>query len=412
MKGKETPWNFISLMAILMSFVALSIDAMLPALGQMATDLRVQNTNDIQLVISSIFLGMSLGLIFFGPFSDSYGRKPAIYIGMSIFSVGCLVSILSPTFELMIIGRVLQGLGGASCRVITLAMIRDQYEGTTMAKIMSLIMIIFIMVPALAPSVGQGILMVANWRAIFIFMLILAVGSVSWLALKQPETLAKEKRLPFSLHTITQGIIETYKNKISRSYTIASGLIFGSFIGYLSSSQQILQVQYKLGDLFSVVFGLLALSIGLASYANARWVEGHGMENLCKKALKTLVISALLFLPFSYYHNGHPPLYTLIPYLMLTFFCFGILFGNFNTLAIQPLGHIAGIANSVISSVQTLISVGLGTLIGRSYNNSVIPLNIGFLILGLFSLMIVVRISKERLLNEEKVLENVGTNRA
>ena len=160
MTSKTNPsWKFIALMALLMSFVALAIDAMLPALGQIAIDLKVVNRNDVQQVISSIFLGMSFGLVFFGPFSDSYGRKPAIYLGMSIFILGCLISIFSQSFEVMILGRILQGLGGASCRVITIAMIRDKFEGAQMGKVMSLIMIFFIMVPALAPSIGQLILM-------------------------------------------------------------------------------------------------------------------------------------------------------------------------------------------------------------------------------------------------------------
>ncbi len=392
--SQTTPWNFIALMAILMSFVALAIDAMLPALAQIGQDLNVHNANDVQLVISTIFLGMGLGLVFFGPFSDSFGRKPAIYLGMGIFMIGCLASIFSTTFEVMIAGRLLQGLGAASCRVITLAMIRDRFEGNTMAKVMSLIMIIFILIPALAPSIGQGILLFASWRSIFVFMLGLGIVSVLWLALKQPETLSKGDRLPFSLKIILNGIIETIKNRISRNYTIASGLIFGAFVGYLSSAQQILQEQYQLGDKFAFVFGFLALAIGLASFANSKWVDKYGMEALCKQALIVLVAIALVFLPICYYLSGHPSLLALMVYLIITFFCFGILLGNFNTLAIQPLGHIAGVANSVISSLQTLLSVGLGGFIGYSYDGTVLPLTVGFFILGICSLILVLRLTK------------------
>ena len=274
-------WGFIALMALLMSFVALAIDAMLPALAQIGTDLNVVNRNDVQQVISSIFLGMSFGLIFFGPFSDSYGRKPAIYLGMGIFIIGCLISIFSQTFNTMIFGRILQGLGGASCRVITIAMIRDKFEGAQMGKVMSLIMIFFIMVPALAPSIGQLILMIATWRAIFYVMLLLGIISVVWLALKQEETLPVEKRLKFSLGTIFNGVLETVKNKTSRSYTLAAAFVFGAFISYLSSSQQIFQTQYGVGKLFALYFGVLALSIGSASFANSRWEDKYPMEILC-----------------------------------------------------------------------------------------------------------------------------------
>ncbi len=395
---KTESWGFIALMALLMSFVALAIDAMLPALGQIAIDLNVQDRNDVQQVISSIFLGMSFGLIFFGPFSDSYGRKPAIYLGMSIFIIGCLISIFSQTFEVMILGRILQGLGGASCRVITISMIRDKFEGAEMGKVMSLIMIFFIMVPALAPSIGQLILLVATWRAIFYLMLLLGVISMIWLALRQEETLVKEKRLKFSFGTIWNGVKETVMNKVSRSYTLAAAFVFGAFISYLSSSQQIFQTQYGVGKLFSVYFGVLALSIGSASFANSRWLEKYSMEILCLKALKFMVAFGLAFFPIALYFDGNPPLPLLMIYLMGTFFTLGILFGNFNTLAIQPLGHIAGVANSVISSIQTFISVLIGGTISHFYDGSILPIVASFLGLGLISLLIVRRIINAHLL--------------
>jgi DHA1 family bicyclomycin/chloramphenicol resistance-like MFS transporter len=382
-------WGFIALMALLMSFVALAIDAMLPALGQIAIDLNVENRNDVQQVISSIFLGMSFGLIFFGPFSDSYGRKPAIYLGMAIFIIGCIISILSQSFNMMIFGRVLQGLGGASCRVITIAMIRDKFEGNQMGKVMSLIMIFFIMVPALAPSIGQLILLIASWRAIFYLMLLLGVFSMIWLAVRQEETLVKEKRLKFSVRTIANGVVETVKNKVSRSYTLAAAFVFGAFISYLSSSQQIFQTQYGVGKLFSLYFGVLALSIGSASFANSRWLGRLSMEELCLKALKFMVSISLVFLPVAIYFDGNPPLALLMLYFMGTFFTLGILFGNFNTLAIQPLGHIAGVANSVISSIQTLISVLIGGTISHFYDGSILPIVGSFLCLGFLSLLIV-----------------------
>lgn len=391
---KSTPWSFITLMAMLMSFIALSIDAMLPALGLIGADLHVSNPNDVQFVISSIFLGMGFGLMFFGPFSDSFGRKPAIYLGMIIFAFGCLVSIFSTSFEIMLIGRIFQGLGAASCRVITLAMIRDRFEGNEMAKIMSLVMIFFILVPALAPSIGQAIILFTNWRMIFVLILSLGAICMIWLTFGVNETLKKENRLPFKFKTITHGIKETCLNKTSRGYTLSAGLIFGAFIGYLSSSQQILQVQYDLGKLFSIAFGFLALSVGLASFANSRWVEKLGMVYLCKKALSFLVGAALIFLPVSLFFHGKPPFLLFMLYLMITFFCFGILIGNFNALAIQPLGHIAGVANSVISSFQTLLSVLLGGTLGALYNGTIIPLVSGFLVLGTLSLILVVRVSK------------------
>jgi len=381
--------GFISLMAILMSFVALAIDSMLPALPHIGRDLQVQNPNSIQLVISSVFLGMGFGLMIFGPLSDSYGRKPAIYLGMCIFLIGCVASIFSTSFEIMILGRLLQGAGAASCRVVTLAMIRDKYSGNAMAKVMSLVMIIFILVPALAPTIGQAILQAASWRTIFVFMFVTGILGVLWLALGQEETLTRDKRVAFSLGTVAQGIKETLLNPISRSYTLASGFVFGAFIGYLSSAQQILQVQYQLGEKFVFAFGALALSIGAASFTNSRLVDRYGMVRLCQASLVVIVALAGLFLLVTFAYHGHPPLQTLLTYLLLTFFCFGILFGNFNALAIQPLGHIAGVANSVISALQTLLSVAVGSLVSYNYNGTIFPLISGFFVLGTCALLLV-----------------------
>lgn len=377
-KIEEYKPDFIFLMALLMSFVALSIDSILPALGVISSDLNITDPNDSQFIVSAIFLGMGFGLIFFGPFSDAFGRKKAIYLGIAIFIIGCFLSIFSNSFLPMILGRTLQGLGAASCRVITIAMLRDKFSGNKMAKTMSLVQIIFILVPALAPAIGQAILYVGNWRFIFIFKLILGILAVFWLWLRHEETLPQEKRIPFSFKHFKAGIKETLSNPSTLKFTLGSGLIYGSFVGYLSSSRQILQELYVFGDYFPLAFGVLALSIGAASYVNSKFVEKLGMLAISKVALKTLILISFGFLCITLITSGKPSVYLFFPFLMFVFFCLGILFGNFASLAIEPLGHIAGIANSVISSSQTLISVIIGSIIGYSYDHTVIPLIIGF----------------------------------
>lgn len=379
--------EFIALMAILMSLVALTIDSILPALSELGQSLNVQNPNDTQLVLSGVFLGMAFGLMVYGPLSDSFGRKPALYLGIGIFIIGDLISIFAQDFSLMVCGRIAQGFGAASCRVVTTAMIRDKFEGQQMGQIMSLIMVIFILVPALAPSVGQLILFFAHWRAIFIFVLLVAMIALALLFFRQKETLAKENKREFSARNIYQGIKETLSHPVSRLYMLASGLIFGSFIGYLSSSQQILQLHYQTGESFALYFGVLAIAIGLSSFANSKLVMRFAMEKLCTAALLTLtLLSAGCAL---YLQSQEVSLTLFMVYLSLTFFCFGILFGTLNTLAVSPLGHIAGLATSVISSVQTLISVAIGASIGAAYNDSIEPLVSGFLGCGFGALLLV-----------------------
>lgn len=389
-KPKAHRREFICLMASLMSLAALTTDAMLPALGQIGVSLEVTNPNDTQLVISTIFLGMAMGLMLYGPLSDSYGRKKSIYLGIFIFLIGSLISFFATNLTYMLIGRLLQGFGAASCRVVTLAMIRDKFEGKEMGKVMSLIMVFFVLVPALAPSVGQAILLFSNWRAIFGFIFFAGLTSLMWLHFRQPETLIKENRLKFSGAVIFAGVCETLKQPLSRIYMIAAGIIFGSFVGYLSSAQQILQIQYERGDSFSIYFGGLALAIGLSSFVNSRLVMTFRMDTLCLVSLAALSITSLLFFFYVQGLSGHPDLVVFMGYLAITFFSFGILFGNLNTLAVQPLGHIAGTATSVISSVQTLLSVVVGGVIGQSYDGTVQPLVLGFLMCGVSALVLII----------------------
>ena len=392
--------EFIFLMALLMSFVAFTIDAMLPALNQIGDSLGVADPNKNQMVISFVFLGISVGLLIFGPISDSFGRKKTIHIGMSICIFGSLVSYFSGDLTAMLIGRILQGFGAASCRIVTVAMIRDQFEGREMGCIMSQILVFFILVPALAPSLGQAILFVADWRAIFgSFVILGLVGSI-WLHFRKRETLDFDKRRPFSKKVILAGMVEALKNPIARTYMFAAGFIFGAFVGYLTTAQQILQIQYGLGDDFAFYFGVLALAIGLASFLNSKLLMKYRMETICFISLGVLTLISFIFYFYSKGFGGHPDFLMLMIYLGSTFFCMGLLFGNFNTLALQQLGHIAGTANSVVGFVQTLISMFIGVVIGQFYNETVDPVVLGFLICGFLSWIILVHnLRRERALS-------------
>ena len=380
--------EFVTLTALVISLVALSIDIMLPALQQIAGDLGARRTNDAQLVVTALFAGLAAGQMVYGPLSDSIGRKPAIHAGLLLFILGCVISILATDFTVLLAGRVLQGLGAAGPRSVIIALVRDRYEGRAMARIMSLVMAVFIMVPALAPGIGQIILMIAHWRAIFGFLLAVAAIALVWFALRQPETLAPERRVGFSPSRIVLAVRETCVNRIAFGYTLASGLIFGAFVGYLNSAQQIFQIQYRLGALFPLYFAALALAIGGASLVNARLVMRHGMRRLSAWALGLLTGLSLAFLVLATALGGAPPLSALMAYLMVAFFCIGMLFANFNALAMEPLGHIAGVGAAVVGSLTTLISMTLGAAIGQAYDGTVLPLIAGFALLGLAAIAV------------------------
>jgi MFS transporter, DHA1 family, multidrug resistance protein len=373
--------EFIVVLSMMMALTALSIDAMLPALSQIGTDLNITNPNDRQLVVSLIFLGLSAGQLFFGPLSDKIGRKQAIYSGYALFMVGSLVSIFSPNFTVMLVGRALQGLGVSAPRAVSLAMVRDLFEGRKMARVMSFAMSVFILVPIIAPMIGQGIMSLAGWRSIFGSFLLFALGTLVWFALRFPETLASENRTPFSFRSIVSSVREILKIRLAFGYILTAGMVFGVFLSYLTSSQQIFQEQYALGELFPYYFAAIALSLGIASFLNARLVMRYEMTQLVRVSLAVAFGLAVIFLGISIYFAGHPPLWIFLPYLMVSFFFIGVLFGNINTLAMQPLGKMAGIGSAVVGSLSTLISMVLGTMIGRSYNGTVLPLVIGMAVL-------------------------------
>jgi MFS transporter, DHA1 family, multidrug resistance protein len=381
--------EFVLIISLMMALTALSIDAMMPALPQIASELSVQSANDRQLIISIFFLGMALGQLFFGPLSDKTGRKPTVYIGYAVYIAGSLLSIFALSFPMMLAGRLLQGIGISAPRAVTMALVRDLYAGRMMARVMSFVMTVFILAPMLAPSLGQAIMSFSGWRGIFIGFVVLALVILIWFASRMPETLAPERRAPFTLRRVIDATTVIVKNRTAFGYTVSAGLVGGAFLGYLNSAQQIFQEQYALGKFFPVVFGIISLSIGLASFMNARLVMRFGMRFLVQWPLRVIFSLAMVALVVFQSTAGHPPLWLVMTYLMLTFFFIGLLFGNQNALAMEPLGHMAGIGSAVVGSLSTLIQMPLGTIIGQNYNGTIFPLVIGIASLTGLSIFVV-----------------------
>ena len=370
----------VPLVALMMALSALSTDAMLPALPEIGSDLGVAERNDVQLVITALFLGIGFGPLLFGPLSDSIGRRRAICAGLALFMVGCVVSIVAPNFETMLVGRVLQGFGAAGPRVVSMALVRDQYEGRLMARIMSFVMAVFITVPMLAPAMGQGILLIADWRSIFAALFIVAGIAGLWLVLRQPETLPADRRLPFSPGAIARSTVEVLKTRKALGYTLATGFSFSPFIAYLSTAQQIFQDAYGVGLLFPIYFGGLAFSFGVAALVNGHLVMRYSMHRLSTLATIVVTVVSLTSWAAAFAFDGLLPLWMFIVTLLLVFGGVGLLFGNLNALALQSLGHIAGVGSAVIVLISTLISVPLGGLIGYSFDGTL------YTLLGSFAL--------------------------
>lgn len=382
--------EFVILMALMTSIMALSIDTILPALETIGLDLKISSPSHAQFIISVLFIGFGLGQLLFGPLSDTFGRKKPIYLGGIIFIAGCIISYFSTTLEIMLLGRLLQGFGAASFRTISIALIRDEYSGIAMAKTISLVMTVFILVPVLAPSLGQLILFISPWRSIFLLFLFLCLLTLVWFAIRQEETLKIENRKRFSIRNIYNGAKETCSTPSSLSATLMSGLVFGGFIAYLSSSQQIFQHIYGVGTQFPLYFGSLALTIGISSFVNSHLVHKFGVVNLVRFSLTVMTSLSLCFVLYLFFGNiAVPPLPLLMFFFASFFCCVGLLFGNLNTLALSELGHIAGIASSVVGSIQNFVSVFIGVLIASQFTNSLLPIIAGFSGLSLSSLIII-----------------------
>lgn len=390
--------EFVLLMASLMSVVALAIDALLPALDIIGLSLGVMDPVDNQLVIIMIFLGLGLGPLIFGPVSDSLGRKPVVYMGFALFIIASFICIYAQSLEIMIAGRILQGVALSAPRTISIAMVRDVYSGDFMARIMSFITVVFLLVPMIAPALGKWVLDTYNWQAIFYVQLIFAVLVSIWFWRRQPETLTLNNRIPLSKSIFLDGLKELLKYKRTMGFTIISGFIVGSFLVYLSTAQQIFQEQYHLKEEFPFIFAGLAIAIGTSTFLNGTLVLKFGMEKMVTTFLLAYFTISVIYVLL--YFNGENPLVEiLLLFFGLQFFAIGFLFGNLRALAMEPIGHIAGIGAAITGLISTLMSVPISTFIGRYVDDSALPLFIGFSICSLLSIGILfylkIRVKKE-----------------
>lgn len=389
--------EFIALMASLMSIVALSIDALLPALPQIGNSLNVSNPSDNQLLITMIFLGLGFGQLIFGPLSDSFGRKPMVYFGFSVFVIASIICVTTNSFEMMILGRILQGIGLSSPRTIAIAMTRDTYSGDFMAKILSIIVMFFILVPIVAPTFGQLLLDFFDWKAIFNANLIIGLLIVLWFWKRQPETLEQTNRIKFTPSIFISGTIEFLKYREAIAFTLVSGFITGSFMVYLSTSQQIFQEQYQLGELFPYIFASTAFSVGFATFTNSRLVIRFGSFNIAYYATIAYAVISLLYVVL--FHTGqNPSIHVLVTFFLIQFFAVGFLFGNLRSLAMEPLGHIAGIGAAINGFVSTVMAVPIANYIGSFVKTSVLPLFVGFTIFGVLSLLVFIAVKRRRVI--------------
>ena len=381
MKSKIHFHEFALLMALLMSIVSFSIDAVLPALGEIGKVFTLQNSNQAQWVIISIFAGMTIGQLIAGPLSDAIGRKRILFTGIIIYFFGSLLCYITQSFEWFLVGRFIQGIGVSGPYVATISIVRDKYSGAQMARIMSLIMMVFMVAPAIAPSLGQLIIHFFGWRDIFVLYMVYALVVAAWVALRLEETLVAENRLPMQLQAFQHGFKEVVSNKTTMSYLLCAGFCFGGFIGYLGTSQQIFMQQFgQTGQEFSIYFAILAGVMGFASFTNSKIVMKFGMRPICMYGFLGLCVISSVFLIIQL-SGVSISFWMFMLYACILFLLFGTLFGNLNAIAMEPMGHVAGMASAIIGASSSILSLILASIIGQLYNGTLVPMTCGFVIL-------------------------------
>ncbi len=386
--------EFVALLAWLMALTALSIDIMLPALPDIGRSFNISTDNDRQMVVTAYLVGLAVGQLMWGHLSDRAGRRLPLLIGLGIYVVGSIAALLAPSFLWLIAARVCQGFGGAAARTIGTAIVRDAFSGRDMARTMSFVMMVFIIVPMLAPSVGQALLYVGTWRWGFGVLLLSGVVACLWVGLRLPETWRVGGQAGGHPLSLGRSLMAVLSSGLTRGYGLAAGLMFGCLVAYISSAQQIFVDVYGLGNMFPLAFGAIASAMAMAAFTNAMMVKRLGMRRLSHTALVAFIATSLTLVALCL--AGRPPLWALMSLLGLCFYLFALMQSNFNSIAMQPVGHVAGMASSLLGAFVTGAGVVCGTLIGQSFDGTPLPLALGFATLGICAFLVVLWVEGPR----------------
>lgn len=374
------------MMAMVMALNALAIDAMLPALPAIAKGLGVAVANDRQYVISIYIFGTALGALVYGPLADRFGRKgvlvPAL-IAYTLFALGCG---LATSFPMLLALRFGHGVVSAALGVIVVAVIRDLFSGDAMAKRLSLIFLVFMIVPIIAPTIGAGVAALADWRAIFLVLAAMGVVMLLWLR-RLPETLDPADVRPFDARTMVAGWMTVTRHRRAAGYMLASGVMQAALFGYLNSSEQIIAEVFDAQSLFPLVFACVAVGIAIANFSNAAIVERFGARRVSQTAVFAFMATSIAQVAAAL--GGTETLAMFTGLMMVNVGLIGFIGSNFGSIAMEDFGHMAGIASSYQSFAKALVAALLGAFIGQQYDGTTLPLAYAFLASAAAGLLLV-----------------------
>jgi MFS transporter, DHA1 family, multidrug resistance protein len=393
--------EFVIAIASIMALNPLATDMMLPALPDIRSAFHIASANRPQMVLSIFLVGFAAGQFVIGPLSDRFGRRPVLLGGVTVYCVASLLAIVAPSFENLLLARALQGLGTSATRVIATSIVRDCYAGRRMASVMSLTMMVFIAVPVVAPSFGQAIMLLSQWRGIFIVLMIYGVLALVWSSFRMPETLPEQKRRSLAIVEVLGAFRETVTHRQTLGYALAAGGVQGSLFAFVFSAQQVFTEVYKLGHYFTLAFAAIALGVAIAGFLNSIFVGRLGMRAISHGALLGYVAVAGAMLAAAKLQMLPLPLFMALAALMMFFF--GLMFANFTSLAMEPQAHIAGTASSLYGSITTLIGIGIGTAIGQVYDGTLGPFATGFFLCTLAAVVVVLVVEQGRLFTPRQI---------
>ncbi len=387
--------EFVVVIASIMALNPLAMDMMLPALPNIRSAFDLADPNRPQLVLSTFLFGFGIGQFVMGPLSDRFGRRAVLIDGMAVYCLASVLAIVASSFETLLLARILQGLGTSATRVIATSIVRDCYAGRRMASVMSLAMMVFIAVPVIAPSFGQAVMLLAQWRGIFVVLMVYGVIALIWSAWRMPETLPLEGRKSLAIRDVLGAFRQTITNRQTIGYALACGGVWGAMFAFVFTSQQVFTDIFKLGRYFPLAFAAIATGVAIAGFLNSRIVGRVGMRVISHAALVGFALVAVAMLIAEKTGMLPLPLFMLLSMLMM--FTFGLMMANFTALAMEPHGHIAGTASSLYGSITTLLGIGVGMLIGQNYDGTLLPFSTGFFICALVALAIAAVTEKGRL---------------
>lgn len=380
-------WELVILVASLMSLNALAIDIMLPALSNISEFYSLQRDNDQQLVIFAYIAGFGAPQLIFGPISDRYGRKGLLSLCLVGYAIAGLACIMTNSFMTLLIARFIQGIFASGVRVIAVSIVRDLLAGRAMARIMSLVMTVFMVVPILAPTIGAGVMLVAPWQWTFGLLSVAAMLNLAWIQLRLPETLPAADRQPLNPQQTGRAYWQVLRTRITFGYMCASGVIFGALFAFVAASEQIFTDVFQQHETFALWFAGVAAALAAANFLNSRIVEKFGMRRISHTVLVLFI--ALALINVITLHTVGEKLWLFYPLFCLTFGCFGMLGANFTALAMEPQGKIAGTASAAYGFASTTVSSFIGYLVAGQFNGTIVPFMWGFVALGVSSLTII-----------------------